>query len=316
MNPEAAQPKKDPTSFDSDGTFAGEAIPILLIAAFSVLVLRHLLFSGSWFPSHEGVRYFVLLDQFLAALRHGFAYPRWLPELNGGYGYPTFIYYQPGFFFLASLFRFLDPSPLMAMKLSLLFLFLVAGWSVYGIGRVLAGRRAALLAALMYLLTPYLYVDLFVRGDLSELFGMLLLPVPFLFLFRLWGRSAGSRPGRARLDVLLLALATAVVVISHPAITLFFVPLVGITALLLSGRTAAGGGFLSVSAAAIAAGVALAAPYWLVLLQMWRYVPHANLISGYNTASMHVVYAPQLFMRTWRFGGSLPCPSSSGCPIL
>ena len=32
--------------------------------------------------------------------------PRWIPDLNGGYGYPLFVFYQPGYFYVSRLFSF------------------------------------------------------------------------------------------------------------------------------------------------------------------------------------------------------------------
>ncbi|MGH2352633.1 MAG: hypothetical protein ACRDI2_21210, partial [Chloroflexota bacterium] len=38
-------------------------------------------------------------------VEHGVWYPRWVPDLFMGYGYPVFNYYAPGFYYLALLLR-------------------------------------------------------------------------------------------------------------------------------------------------------------------------------------------------------------------
>src|SRR5581483_8741598 len=43
----------------------------------------------------------LLIEQFRNVFLHGWLYPRWLPELMKGNGYPTFLFYQPALFFLA-----------------------------------------------------------------------------------------------------------------------------------------------------------------------------------------------------------------------
>ena len=149
------------------------AIPALLIA-LSLVPLSPLLVSGTWPVSHEISRYIVLLDGFRDAFLHGILYPRWLPDLFGGYGYPTFCFYQPGFFYAALPFSFLPGYPLVTMYLALLLLFSLGTVGIYKLCAELSGRTVGLLCAALFVLTPYLYVNLYVRGDLSELAAMLL----------------------------------------------------------------------------------------------------------------------------------------------
>ena len=59
-----------------------------------------------WVIGHnEGLRYLALAEHFRRVLRWTASYPRWLPELYGGRGYPTFVFYQPFVFFLDALWR-------------------------------------------------------------------------------------------------------------------------------------------------------------------------------------------------------------------
>ena len=77
---------------------ADAALLVVLVA----IALSPLPPPGHWMArGPEPLRYFVLLDHFRGAVLHGAAYPRWLPELFGGLGYPEFVFYQSLFFFVA-----------------------------------------------------------------------------------------------------------------------------------------------------------------------------------------------------------------------
>ena len=73
---------------------------LLLVSLYPVL--------PSWFDqrlptTHEGYRYLLLSDWFTDAIAAGVWYPRWIPEMNGGFGDPEFVFYQPGYFFINAL---------------------------------------------------------------------------------------------------------------------------------------------------------------------------------------------------------------------
>ena len=66
--------------------------------------------------SHEHLRYPVLTLHFQDAFESGIFYPRWMPDLAGGYGYPTFLFYQPAFFYLSLCFYYLTGSIVLAIQ--------------------------------------------------------------------------------------------------------------------------------------------------------------------------------------------------------
>ena len=106
--PEGAGPGRDFLAGWADGNWATRtqrhlalALIVSVILFFAVLPLLPMLRGWYWPATHDTLRYGILLDHFTAAFREGILYPRWLPELMGGYGYPEFVFYQPGFFYLA-----------------------------------------------------------------------------------------------------------------------------------------------------------------------------------------------------------------------
>jgi uncharacterized membrane protein len=49
----------------------------------------------------DAKNHLIRLFHFQWLLAHGVWYPRWVPEMFLGYGYPLFNYYAPGFYYLA-----------------------------------------------------------------------------------------------------------------------------------------------------------------------------------------------------------------------
>jgi len=278
---------------------------IILIAA--VLTLSGLLFSKVWFTAHEGLqdwRNFILMDQFKQSFLSGNLYPRWMPDLYGGYGYPTFLFHQPGFFFIGLLFSFMPGYPLSSFYFLILFLFIVGSISVFEIARmIIKDNLAALYAAVMFMLTPYLFVDLFVREDLGELMAMLLTPVPVLFLLK-FIHNLENKDRVSYINLTFLVFSLGLVFISHPATALFYVPTFALLAVLLARGLRHPKIYLFNIFIAVFLVFLWTSSYWFPLIQMSRYVPMARLIDGYHKASEHVVYLPQFFSRFWGFGAS------------
>jgi hypothetical protein len=274
------------------------------LLAGAAAVAAPLLLAGTWHRSHEELRYLVLADLFARALREGIAYPRFLPDLYGGYGYPTFCFYQPGFFWLAALFARLPIALHRALQLALVLLLYAGALGAFRLGDGLANRRYGLFGAALFLLTPYLFVDLYVRGDLSEAMGLLLGPWVFAGVIALERRLArGAAPAPAMLG---LAASTAALVLAHPAPPIALLPAAAATAVALAWGAPHGRALALRAGASLTAGLALAAPWWAALLALRGSVGFARLVGGFYTPESHGAAAWQLVARSWGFGGSTP----------
>ncbi len=277
------------------------------ILLFSCAVLSGLIFSGNWPQSHDGIRYLCHLDQFKDAFESGILYPRWLPNYYGGYGYPVFLFYQPGYFFLSLIFTCLTPDILAASYASCAAMFFLGGAGVYLLIRKISGERPmALFCSVMFILTPYVFVNIYVRGDLSELLAMFVAPWPLYFLIILKERIAG-RSAFIPFS-LVLSFTLAAMVYSHPFTSMFFYPLFCVISLslCLEMEKRCRVIFLSAVAVAMTFAVVLSSPYWLTAFQMKQYINYASAVTGVYSAADHVVYLQQLFSRTWGFGDSNP----------
>ena len=258
-----------------------------------------------WITGHrEGLRYLALAEHFRHVLLWTGSYPRWLPELYGGRGYPTFVFYQPFVFFVDTLWRgaFHGARALWATLWSLLVL---GGGGVYLLARRSGGRLWGLTVAGVFLLSPYLYVNLFVRQDLSELSSLMILPWALLGLLRVRDAGRAGAPTRSAGALCLLSVSLAALLYAHPIIAILFTLFAAPFAVALCWRE--GKLDLRVTARLAASGalaLLLSAPYWLPFVLMKNEVNLQPVVG--DDAAHHTVHWAQYFDRTWGFGGSSP----------
>jgi hypothetical protein len=216
----------------------------------------------------------VWTDQFIALLRDGTLYPRWLPASHNGLGSPVFYFYPPFAFYVAGLWGLLGLSAYYAV--------LAAFWT----GLFLSGitmhqwlvqrSRAPLLWSALYMVMPYHMIDFYNRGALAEFWAYAIVPLIALGLTR-------AMDGRGWI---FLAFAYATLVMTHlPMAVLtsafFIIPLVVAKAI----RRPVG---VLTSGAAIISGAGLAA-FYLVPMAMLQ--PHTSLYK--------MVALPEFVAQNW-----------------
>lgn len=194
------------------------------------LALVIIIFASSWSLFRPGL--FVVHDYLHVArigemsrmLADGQFPPRWSSNFGFGYGMPLFQFYAPLPYLLGALLHF-GRLPL-ELNLKLLFLLtnLVTVVGMYLLGKKLWGKYAGIFMAAAVTLAPYRAVNLFVRGALSEAFGMMTFPWILLSLYLI------IRENRPRYW-LLLSLSVTVLLLSHNLSALIFLPLSGVVAL-------------------------------------------------------------------------------------
>ena len=152
---------------------------LLGTVAIAFLAARFLQFSPQHHTGH-GWTYNVFRTIALAdGLSHG-NLARWVDFFHFGWGYPLFsftpplAYLPPAMLFLAGL------TAIEAMNLVWFAGFLSAGISMLFCCRSVMSLTSAFFAATIYLLSPYLFVDCYVRANLGEFLAFTLVP-PCLF---------------------------------------------------------------------------------------------------------------------------------------
>jgi len=196
-----------------------------LIAIAAALALLAPWRGVYWWASHEKYWYPVRVVEWVEAWRAGAWYPRWCPDLFGGYGYPFFDFYPPGVFAGAgALVLALGLSTAAALK-TVIAAFAIAGAiGAYGLVRGETRRSdAALVGALVFVALPYRANDLWARGDLAEYAALSLVPLA-LWAHRAFLRAPADRAARAGT---LAALAHAAVILCHTLTRLYVTEVLG-----------------------------------------------------------------------------------------
>ncbi len=231
----------------------------LAIVAFALLIA---IYAGrTWWVARPGwvfwaddtLSNYLRFADFYASLKAGSFFPQWSTFVRGGLGEPQFTFYQPGLFYLGSLFvPFAGLEKALALALMVVSLLGFAGTYVLVGSR--AGRLAGVTAAGTYLCSFYVTANINVRGDFTEYTAMMVLPAFLHFFLRVEERNDAR-------DAVKLAIAGAAILVSHPCIALLAYGGAALATLLR--RPRALGTWL-----ALGAGPALAAAY--VLPVFWE----------------------------------------------
>lgn len=206
-------------------------VPLALMTATALLLLPFWLRGGS--QGHDLFHHLLSGHFFAVQLWQGEIYPRWLMEMNGAFGSPAFFFYPPLPYYVSALFA--GPEPLahhamipllwsntLALGLSGLFAYL---WL-----RPFATSGRALAASLLYMALPYhLAIDIYARFALAESWAFVWAPLALLAQDRLCRRAPFA--------LLLLALAVALLTLSHLPSTLIILGLLTVRSLLLAWRS-------------------------------------------------------------------------------
>lgn len=182
-----AEMKRDPNAMPSKSktTMRGEcsvtrvdAIALLIIAAAAAVLVLPVFLRG--FPGGDDIiHHYRWSYYFVEALREGAMYPRWLAHANRGYGSAVMFYYPPLEFYSVAAFNVFARNLLQAIELSCALAMLLSGLAMYLFSRRLLSRGASLIAAVMYMATPYHLFDLYRVNGLSEYWSFAWIPLVF-----------------------------------------------------------------------------------------------------------------------------------------
>jgi hypothetical protein len=152
-----------------------------LTLLLSLPVLGPLLQPGYFWGAHDARHSIYFLHQFDKVFQDGVWYPRWIPDMAFGYGYPFFNVYGPLPSYIGELFLTAGLDMVTAVKIVFGLSAILSGLTMYLFVRRLLGRPAGLIAALTYVYIPYHLFDLYVRADLAESMAFVFVPLV------LWG---------------------------------------------------------------------------------------------------------------------------------
>jgi hypothetical protein len=234
-----------------------------LLPPFLALPVLLTLFTTRLTASADGATHLMRTALLVNHWQNSVLYPRWIPELVTGLGYPLLNFYAPSAYYLTGAIQ-LTGATLSAATLLTFAFFIVAG----GLGMVCWARDLfdadrpwpALLAGVAYMYAPYLLANVFVRGAIAEVGAQALLP------WILWsGRRLITRQ-RALIWLAPFALTLGALAVTHTVTLIIFPPFLLGYLVALWWQRGHQWPQLGWMAAGIGAGVGISAFFWIPLI--------------------------------------------------
>ncbi len=127
----------------------------------------------------DGILHVYRLAHLQRAVVNGDLYPRWLPDLALGHGFPLFNYYAPLSYYIALPFTWVTTTET-SLRLSYILALCVTGLATYTWSRrIWQLETAALLSSLVAVYSPYILYNIHERGAFAEAWGIALIAASF-----------------------------------------------------------------------------------------------------------------------------------------
>lgn len=248
----------------------------ITLICISVFLIRYL-FTAGFIPTHDGEYHLIRFYEFTKMLRSGHLFPRWAPGLNSGYGMPIFNFFYPFPNYIGSLFHMLGLSLVRSFQLTLAIGYISAMLFCFTWLGILFDKKHALVGAVLSGLVPYWFVNMYVRGSIGEVLGIMWV---FLFLYLTEKRS-----------YIFSSVVFALLILTHNIAALLFAPLLLLYCF-----------FRNRSLMPIFIGIGVSTYFWLPAFVESRYVTGLNTV----TYSDHFPDIYELLVPSWgtAFSGS------------
>lgn len=269
-------------------------IPLIIMG---LIPLYPLFFPG--LPlTHDGQDHVARIANFYASLSDGNIIPRWAASLNWGYGHPILMFLYPLPSYMSSLFHLIGFNFVDSLKIVFGLTYILSGVFMYFWIRNIFGEKGGVIAGMLYMFAPYRFVDLFVRGAIGEHVAFLFVPLIFYFMYKI---SASARKNGAY--NIGLALSVAGLILSHNAVTLMFLPLIGAYGIILLMYAENRKVLLSALCFFILLGIGLSAFFVLPAFLEGKYTLRDIVTRGGEYRDRFVTIV-SLLSPAWSFGGS------------
>lgn len=276
---------------------------VIILLAFVIGFSSWSLTHPQFFRAHDYIHAARVIEMY-RALEDGQFLVRWSENFGYGYGMPLFEFYAPLPYYVGAALHWLRLEVLTVVKLLFLFSAIFTTWGAYKLGRRFFGRSGAVLTAAAITLAPYRAVNLFVRGALSEAWGIMAMPWVLLGILQVVKQEKNGWKT--------LTISLVVLMLSHNIMTMLFVPLCLLFAVLFLGyrkwivhknknselRT-----LLRVSGCLLLA-TGLSSFYLFPALLEKDLTKVGSIFSGYFHYSHHFLYIRQFFTLNWGYEGS------------
>jgi hypothetical protein len=250
--------------------------------------------------THDVAAHYTYTYLFDRALLQGQFPVRWVEWVRDGHGQPLFSFYQPGLYYLTQLVHVVVPSLSRSLMLTVLLAWGAGSFFTFAWLRPF-GTLPASVAAIVFAFSPYLVLDVFVRGAYPEFAAIACAPGV------LWSLDRSLADDRIHVR-LVLSLLLAVMALCHLPSLLIFSPIFtgyALYTILSRSRPTPPRRVIATAAAALLA-LGMSAFYVLPALAEIDYIWMRKMTTGYYDFHQHFVAPRQWFDYRWGYGGSVP----------
>lgn len=248
----------------------GENLKWLAVVLTAGFVVALPVLSLGFPVGHDSMTHFNWYKCFSEQMWTGDFYPRWLMEMNAGFGSPAFFYYPPVPTYVSTFLGLLIGKDATEAQLWQQLGFsagigiIASGVACYVWLKGLVAPKTAAVAAVIYLLMPYhISIDLYSRVALAEFWAFVWMPLVLKFVRDTETKSVTGFVG--------LAVAYALLIMTHLPTTLIF-SLIPPAYVFFVGDREKRKSRLALTVAGMTLGIGIAAVYLLPAMLMQKYV--------------------------------------------
>ena len=270
-----------------------------LLIAVAGLLFAIPAFVNSALAGHDFFFHVMFSHHFSGQLWQGEIYPRWMPQMNAGFGSPIFFFYAPLPYYITSVFSLLLPgeSPdSLALIFSATLALIASGITAYFWLKEFTSAKFALILSIVYMALPYhLVVDFYIRFAFAELWAFVWMPLILLLSLRINDGKISS--------ILWLALSLSLLILTHLPTLIIFMPVFVGHFLFIPDKTQRKIVFAH-HLVAIVLAFGLSAIYWLPAITTQEYVNMKNMFAGmYHYTNNFLLTGPGYGHSTilWRY---------------
>lgn len=160
----------------------------------AILIVSFLLLIPSFNPKHD----IYLDDGSQHLMRAYYTYQSILqngsgnviPHFTNGFGYSWNLFYGPLSSYLIMIMGVIFGTFNFGFKMALFFILFLAGWFMYQFVREMTDKEnTALLAAMIYITSPYFFTDIYIRHAIGECMAFVFVPLVFWGLYNLFNTA-------------------------------------------------------------------------------------------------------------------------------
>jgi len=269
----------------------GKSLIFLIILIFSVYLWH--LYKPGFYLSHDGEPQVVRISAFYKTIMDGQIPPRWAGSLNYGFGTPALSFFFPLEGYLGTIIHLLGFSMQNSYKILMGLSFILAPLFFYKWIGEFFERRLAFIGALFYGLSPYHFLNMYVRGQLGEILAFVFVPLVFWMIER-----NNKKPDFQ--NVVLGGIFYTFLILSHNILSLMF-SFVFVFYILI--RNFSKKGNLISNIALLFSGLLVGAFFWLPALFEARYI-NSKVFVG-RMFDEHFLSLNNLIYSNWGFGSDI-----------